>query len=407
GLLLLFGCCLSIARCPWKCSLSTVTSETVPTTVTARNSPFRRGFLSFSSSLQRILAMAKWGEGDPRWIVEERPDATNVNNWHWSEKNATPWSKDRLKELLEGLKFEDGSASVELTTIKKMEGEATANNRKAKLIFLFEWELEVNFVGRIAGSEEEVKGHVEIPNLSDENDADEVDVNTTVSSKSPMEAPIRHLINKKGVEAVRAALGVYIRELKEEFSKGLILPTEKPKAQVVSKNKTTIVDKKEFMNNVVTDAKKPAAGDASPAFAPSSDVPTKSVSCVENFKVPPARLYEVLTQKELVNAWANGSAAVWDLRADGEFALFGGTASGRFLRIEEPRSLEFTWRLKSFPAGHYAHVVFTIKDKGDSTDLTIDANNVPETLADETQNGFSRYYLQAISRTFGYGSRFF
>ena len=27
--------------------------------------------------------MAKWGEGDPRWIVEERPDATNVNNWHW------------------------------------------------------------------------------------------------------------------------------------------------------------------------------------------------------------------------------------------------------------------------------------------------------------------------------------
>ena len=27
--------------------------------------------------------MAKWGEGDPRWIVEERDDGTNVNNWHW------------------------------------------------------------------------------------------------------------------------------------------------------------------------------------------------------------------------------------------------------------------------------------------------------------------------------------
>ena len=31
--------------------------------------------------------MAKWGEGDPRWIVEERPDATNVNNWHWYVSN--------------------------------------------------------------------------------------------------------------------------------------------------------------------------------------------------------------------------------------------------------------------------------------------------------------------------------
>ena len=29
------------------------------------------------------IKMAKWGEGDPRWIVEDRPDATNVNNWHW------------------------------------------------------------------------------------------------------------------------------------------------------------------------------------------------------------------------------------------------------------------------------------------------------------------------------------
>ena len=31
------------------------------------------------------LRMAKWGEGDPRWIVEERQDSHNVNNWHWKE----------------------------------------------------------------------------------------------------------------------------------------------------------------------------------------------------------------------------------------------------------------------------------------------------------------------------------
>lgn len=49
--------------------------------------------------------MAKWGEGDPRWIVEERPDATNVNNWHWTEKNATPWSKERLQQLFVDFKI--------------------------------------------------------------------------------------------------------------------------------------------------------------------------------------------------------------------------------------------------------------------------------------------------------------
>ena len=51
-------------------------------------------------SLQIREVMAKWGEGDPRWIVEERPDATNVNNWHWTEKNADSWSKAKLKVKL-------------------------------------------------------------------------------------------------------------------------------------------------------------------------------------------------------------------------------------------------------------------------------------------------------------------
>ncbi len=72
----------------------------------------------------QVYKMAKWGEGDPRWIgmiffiifllfkfklyfylpttfflflVEERPDATNVNNWHWTEKNADAWSKSKIK----------------------------------------------------------------------------------------------------------------------------------------------------------------------------------------------------------------------------------------------------------------------------------------------------------------------
>ncbi len=27
--------------------------------------------------------MAKVGEGDARWIVEDRKDGTNVSGWHW------------------------------------------------------------------------------------------------------------------------------------------------------------------------------------------------------------------------------------------------------------------------------------------------------------------------------------
>lgn len=64
--------------------------------------------------------MAKWGEGDPRWIVEERPDATNVNNWHWTEKNATPWSKERLTQLFIDFKIGNDCAvliAVQILTL--------------------------------------------------------------------------------------------------------------------------------------------------------------------------------------------------------------------------------------------------------------------------------------------------
>nr|CAD7428774.1 unnamed protein product [Timema monikensis] len=65
--------------------------------------------------------MAKWGEGDPRWIVEERPDATNVNNWHWlvleTEKNACAWSVDKLKELLVNLPMESDIGKYKFTTL--------------------------------------------------------------------------------------------------------------------------------------------------------------------------------------------------------------------------------------------------------------------------------------------------
>eukprot|EP00210_Caulerpa_lentillifera_P008990 g8580.t1 len=50
--------------------------------------------------------MARWGEGDPRWLVENRNDGRNVNQWHWEEFNKIDWAKNRLSELLVGFSNE-------------------------------------------------------------------------------------------------------------------------------------------------------------------------------------------------------------------------------------------------------------------------------------------------------------
>ena len=48
------------------------------------------------SSIQFTLlekTMAKLGEGDQRWIVEERKDGANVHGWHWVEKDCKEWTR--------------------------------------------------------------------------------------------------------------------------------------------------------------------------------------------------------------------------------------------------------------------------------------------------------------------------
>ncbi|CAG9535655.1 unnamed protein product [Cercopithifilaria johnstoni] len=348
--------------------------------------------------------MAKWGEGDPRWIVEERPDAVNVNNWHWTEKNATPWSKQRLKELLEGQKYENGSTVVIFKELKKLDGEATANNRKAKLIFLFEWLIELTFEVKVAGSDIDYEGHIEIPNLSDENEVDEVDISPSIITAGPHEDRIKHLLNNEVAAFLRKQLAIYIRELKEEFSKGLILPTDRAKPQVVSKGKTTIgkqhVDKKAFQNHVVTSAD----NDLTKSAPISVDV--KSLSFTESFKVQPDQLWEVLTETEMVKKWSNSDAKL-DLKPQGTFTLFGGMVAGEFVKIEPCKELGMKWRLKSYPPACFASVTFKLKDERDSTTLEVDVTGIPSTEYDTTKNGLHRFYVQNIMRTFGFGVHIF
>lgn len=121
--------------------------------------------------------MAKWGEGDPRWIVEERPDATNVNNWHWTERNASSWSQEKIKELFKDLVITSDKADIKIMEISKLEGEASANNRKGKLIFFYEWNIVLTWKGTLNESSEIThEGKILIPNLSEENDISEVEV---------------------------------------------------------------------------------------------------------------------------------------------------------------------------------------------------------------------------------------
>ena len=49
------------------------------------------------------------------------------------------WSEERLRELLGAVDVNRELDRVKITEVEKLKGEAIVNNRKAKLIYLYDW----------------------------------------------------------------------------------------------------------------------------------------------------------------------------------------------------------------------------------------------------------------------------
>nr|ACO15074.1 Activator of 90 kDa heat shock protein ATPase homolog 1 [Caligus clemensi] len=244
--------------------------------------------------------MAKWGEGDPRWIVEERPDATNVNNWHWSEKNADSRSKSKLESLLLGLVVEDPHLGrVDVLEMESLEGEARVNNRKSKLIFLYEWNLKLKWEGRANGEDKVVKGQIHIPNLSEEHtDIKDVDLEVTLDTDRSLSAgALKEMMRVgKGAEILRERLAEYVTSLRNEFSKGLILPGKEAKSS--NQEHGEAPKEESTKTKALFKSYEPSSGGATSSPGGVKLV-LKDISLSETFTCSGEELYNVLTQKNI------------------------------------------------------------------------------------------------------------
>ncbi|KAG7461209.1 hypothetical protein MATL_G00207730 [Megalops atlanticus] len=341
--------------------------------------------------------MAKWGEGDPRWIVEERADATNVNNWHWTERDATNWSSEKLKELLLGVRVEGEEGICEITEVDTLEGEASINNRKGKLIFFYEWNVKATWTGTTKKGIK-YKGSVEVPNLSDENDMDDLDIVVSLSKDEP-DTPLLGLMRKEGMKKVRAVLGSYVGHLKTEFTQGMILPTANGlnKQQQQPSQSKAKVDKTQIGN----------AGSAPQSTVNTGvKIPTCKFSLKDTFLTSPEELYRVFINQEMTQAFTHAPAMV-DGDRGGKFRLLDGNVCGEFQELVPDQKIVMRWRYKTWPCEHYANITLKFSDRGNETELEVECKGVPVSEEERTKQGWERYYFEAIKQTFGYGARLY
>ena len=72
----------------------------------------------------------------------------NPNNWHWVNKDVSPWAREYLEKELIGVKAEQDGVSAEVSKILSMDGDVDVSQRKGKVITIFDVNLKLEYTGK-------------------------------------------------------------------------------------------------------------------------------------------------------------------------------------------------------------------------------------------------------------------
>ncbi|ORE02414.1 hypothetical protein BCV72DRAFT_215279 [Rhizopus microsporus var. microsporus] len=318
----------------------------------------------------------------------------NVNNWHWVNKNCLKWAQKYFTEQLVGLEAERDGNKAWISKMVDCSGDADLNQRKGKMVTIYDLVLKLEWTGTLADGTE-AKGSISIPEIAHDTDSDdyfEISIYDDNSSKQALKEVIRKDLTPLLIKKFEGFSAAMIKENCEdvyiEASKmGTPAP---PRAAHSEKSSATQFAPK---NTSTTEPVKKAI------------VNTTTLKDTVNFQTSAEELYERLMDPQFASVWTRGPVKL-SKEVGSDFELFGGNVTGQILELEPAKKIVQSWRLRSWPAGHYSQVTMVFEQGSESVDLKVEQTGVPVGEEDLTRNNWSGYYWRAIKSAFGYGANF-
>lgn len=180
-------------------------------------------------------------------------------------------------------------------------------------------------------------------------------ITVTIKGSGEEAQRVKSFMHNYGRDQIRKQLKEYIRSLKEEFSKGLILP-KKGETAVKPDNVSTITsgfNRKVNMEPVISPQNNTQIG---------CKMDTKSIEISETFQCRGMEFYNALTRIEMVTAFTQGHVKM-EAEKGGKFALFGGNITGEFRELQPGKKIVQYWRYKQWPEQHFSEVTINIDEK--------------------------------------------
>ncbi|EON66911.1 hypothetical protein W97_06314 [Coniosporium apollinis CBS 100218] len=326
----------------------------------------------------------------------------NPNNWHWVNKDVSPWAREYLENDLQGISAEENGVSAKIDKIISMDGDVDVSQRKGKVITLFDVKLQVEYSGKSKDGAE-ASGTITIPEVAHDTEEDEYVFEIGLYSESSSTQPVKDLVRSKITPQLRKHLQKLGPALIAEHGKDLQHPSGSNPSSGFSTPK--YVSNTSIPKQGDNPKDSPKTSTSNTGKGPSVNVTT--VTDNEEFRTTAEELYKTFTDPQRIAAFTRSAPKTFEgAHPGGKFELFGGNVSGEYETLEPPTTIIQKWRLAQWPQGHFStlKIRFEQNDVDAVTVMRVDWEGVPIGQEEVTKRNWGEYYVRSIKTTFGFGT---
>lgn len=331
--------------------------------------------------------MAKLGEGDPRWLVQERADGANVNNWHWTELDCSAWAKDRLTSLLKTIDETKDDCAFKIT-VESVTGEASVNTRKGKVLFFYELEAKLKYEANFKDDSKTYEGKIHIPYIGDENADGEYEIKINADGSSANDEKMKQILKTHGYAVIKEKVMQFLRELREEKGPKNLKPTPTsppPVAQPAAKPTTQ------------------ATSSVTTKETSRSSVEIKNLDTKIKLRGPLGEVFSCFLDPNRVSAFTQ-SPTVLSSAPGSPFSLYGGAITGETLEVVNNTKIVQKWRMNDWPDNHFSQVTMKFETSKDGTTVQLIQTGIPVDSFERVRAGWDEKFWRRMKMMFGWGS---
>ncbi|QLQ82273.1 hypothetical protein HG537_0H00340 [Torulaspora globosa] len=340
----------------------------------------------------------------------------NPNNWHWVDKNCFSWAREYFSEKV--VKLNTGEVEgkyAEISSLSSLEGDCEVNQRKGKVISLFD----LNMVMLIKGyvNDQQFEGSITVPEVAFDSGKDDYQFDISIYKETSQLNEIKPLIREKLLPQLREIFQKFSHDLLVTHGSDIQLPEDSVNSTFTKANQqdsfASSAGPKESKSLPKNQAPKAGTATGSPEkpIVSTSGGNTTSIHLEPTFNVPASELYRTFIDKQRIMAWSKSFACPKagsepTLNVGDEFELFGGNVTSRLTHAEKDKQLVFTWRLSDWRDKVESKLIMEFHESKEyhETKLQVNWTGIPLGEEDRVRGNFEEYYVRSIKITFGFGA---